>query len=140
MASKTDEFLNEWHRVVAEKDLDGLARLLAEDVSLGAPPYWPRFEGRAQAHHLLGLILDTIEGFSYRREWSHGSELALEFTGRVGELELQGIDLVSLDERFVVSRLDVLIRPANAVESLREIIAPQMARFLAGKSVENDAS
>jgi len=140
MASEIDEFLNEWHRIVAEKDLAGLEKLLAEDVSLGAPPYWPRFEGRAQVRHLLGLIFETIEGFTYRREWSHGSELALEFTGRVGELELQGIDLVSLDERFVVSRLDVLIRPANAVESLREIIAPQMARFLAGKSVENDAS
>jgi hypothetical protein len=132
MASEIDEFLNEWHRVVSKKDLDGLARLLAEDVSLGAPVYWPRFEGRAQVHHLLGLILETIEGFSYRREWSHGSELALEFSGRVGELELQGIDLLSLDNRFVVSRLDVLIRPANAVEALQEIIAPQMARFLAG--------
>lgn len=131
MANEIDEFLSEWHRVVAEKDLDGLQRLLAEDISLGAPPYWPRFEGRELVHHLLGLILDTIEEFTYHREWRNGRELALEFTGRVGELELQGIDLVSLDDRFVVGKLDVLIRPANAIESLRDAIAPQMAAFLA---------
>jgi len=58
-------------------------------------------------------------------------ELALEFTGRVGELELQGIDLISLDERLHIRSLDVMIRPINAVLSLREIIAPRMASFLA---------
>jgi hypothetical protein len=133
MTSEFDGFLTEWHRVVAEKDLDALKRLLAEDISLGAPPYWPRFEGRGLVHHLLGLILDTIEEFTYHREWRNGSELALEFTGRVGDLDLQGIDLVSLDDRFVVRRLDVLIRPMNAIEALRDTIAPRMAAFLARK-------
>ena len=40
------EFLSEWHRVVSEKDLDALWEVLADDVSLGAPPYWDRFQGR----------------------------------------------------------------------------------------------
>jgi hypothetical protein len=138
MTSRVDDFLTEWHRVVSERDLEALRQLLAEDVSLGPPPYWPRFEGRELVYYLLGLILETIEEFTYHREWRNGRELALEFTGRIGELQLQGIDLVTLDERFVVQKLDVLIRPTNAVDALREIIAPRMASFLARKA--DDAS
>ena len=128
------EFLTEWHRAVSEKDRGALLNLLAADVSLGAPPYWARVQGRELVHHLLGLILDTIEEFTYHREWQNGNELALEFTGRVGELELQGVDLVSLDDRFAIQSLDVLIRPAQAVDRLREIVAPQMATFIASRA------
>jgi len=131
VSSQVDEFLKEWHRIVSEKDLAALDVLLAEDLSLGAPPYWDRFRGRELVKHLLGLILDAIEGFTYRREWCDGRELALEFTGRVGDLELQGIDLITLDDGMCVQNLDVMMRPVNAVVALREIIRPQMAAFLA---------
>jgi hypothetical protein len=136
--NKHREFLTHWHRIVSEKDLDALSRILADDVSIGAPPYWARMQGRDLVHHLLGLIVNTIEGFTYRREWQKGSELALEFTGRIGECELQGMDLISLDDRGLIQNLDVLIRPANAIDLLRETIAPQMASFLARK-VEKSA-
>ena len=129
--AKAVAFLDEWHRIVAQRDLDALRGVLAEEVSLGAPPYWNRLRGRDLVHHLLGLIVVTIEGFSYHREWQDGRELALEFTGRVGGLDLQGIDLISLDERQRIRRLDVMIRPINAVIALRESIAPRMAAYLA---------
>jgi hypothetical protein len=126
-------FLREWHRIVAERDLDALRAVLAEGVSIGAPPYWQRFAGRDVVHHLLGIILHTIQGFTYHREWQDGSELALEFTGRVGELELQGIDLITLDDRLAIAKLDVLMRPLGAIEQLQKIVAPQMMEFFARK-------
>lgn len=127
------QFLAEWHRIVADKDVPALAALLADDVEIGAPPYWERIQGREVVQHLLGIIVDTIEEFTYHREWRDGSELALEFTGRVGSRELQGIDLISLDENGCIRRLDVLMRPVNAVVALREAVAPRMMEFLAGR-------
>jgi hypothetical protein len=124
-------FLTEWHRVVRERDVPALAALLAPDVEVGAPPYWEPFRGAALAQHLLGLILETVEGFTYHREWCDGAELALEFRGRVGALELQGIDLISLDAAGRIRRLDVLMRPVNAVNALIEKIAPRMLQYLA---------
>ena len=140
MAEDSAAFLDEWHRIVAQRDLQALGSVLAEDVSLGAPPYWGRLRGREIVHHLLVLIVNTIDGFTYHREWLKGRELALEFTGRVGELELQGIDLISLDERFRLQSLDVMIRPINAVLALREAIAPRMATFLAELAERGQAS
>ena len=134
MARANDEFLAKWHRLVEARDLVALEQILADDVSMGAPPYWDKLKGRPLVHHLLGLIIRTIEDFSYQREWHDDSrgqgEIALEFHGRVGELKLQGIDLISLNERGELQNLDVVIRPMNALEALRDVIAPQMMEFL----------
>lgn len=120
-------FLARWHRIVAEKDVDGLATILADDVTVGAPPYWTRFEGKAVAQKLLGIIVETIEEFTYHREWTSGRELALEFRGRVGGLDLQGIDLITLDDRGRIARLDVMIRPMNALVELQSRVVGRMA-------------
>lgn len=126
----SESFLNEWHRIVAEQDLDALMAVLAEDATIGAPPYWAKLEGRPLVHHLLGLIIETIEGFRYYREWQQDGELALEFRGRVGDLEVQGIDLITLDANGRVANLDVLMRPTNAILRLQEIIGPKMVDYL----------
>ena len=132
--ARNEAFLERWHRIVAERDLAGLHEELAEDVSLGVPPYWQRIEGRDTAEHLLGLVIHAIEDFTYHREWHDDSrgagEIALEFHGHVGEFDLQGIDLITLNDRNMVQNLDVLIRPMNALANLREVIAPQMMDFL----------
>ncbi len=129
-AMAADRFLDEWHRIVSMHDMEALRDALAEDVTIGAPPYWTRLEGRPIVHHLLGLIIETIEGFSYYREWQDGSELALEFQGKVGALDVQGIDLITLNEQGQIQNLDVLMRPTNTIIRLQEIVAPRMAEFL----------
>ncbi len=130
MSDKVREFLTEWHRIVAEKDLAALQGRLSEDVTMGAPPYWDKVTGRLTVHHLLGIIINTIDDFTYRREWIDCNELALEFTGHVGDRDLQGIDLITLDDDQRLVNLDVLIRPLNVLEELREIVTPQMIDFL----------
>ena len=115
---------------MAERDLKGLRSVLALEVALGAPPYWSKLKGVDLVYHLLGLIIETIDGFTYHREWESGPELALEFRGTVSGLDLQGIDLISLDANSQVRNLDVLMRPINAVSQLRDLIAPKMAEFL----------
>ena len=82
-AMSSESFLEQWHQIVAERDLDSLETLLLEDVTIGAPPYWSKLGGRRIVHRLLSLILETIEGFTYYREWRDGNELALEFRGKV---------------------------------------------------------
>jgi hypothetical protein len=140
LSEAAEQFLVEWHRIVARRDLDALREILAPDVSLAAPPYWSRFEEHDLVHHLLSLVLESVADFSYQREWWKQNELALEFTGRIGDLDLQGIDLITLDDSGRVSRLDVLIRPHDSVAALRDVIAPQMARFLAERSAADPGS
>ena len=138
MAAVQAEFLAKWHRLVEERDLIALETILASDVSMGAPPYWDKLHGRRIVHKLLGLIIHTIEDFTYHREWHDDSrnrgEIALEFRGHVGELSLQGIDIITLNDRGELQNLDVAIRPMSALAALRDIIAPQMMEFLREQS------
>lgn len=134
MTDTRQTFLDNWHQLVANQDLDALQDILAEDVSMGAPPYWDELQGRAIVHYLLGLIISTIEDFTYHRQWHSDSrgenEIALEFKGHVGEMNLQGVDLITLNDRGQLQHLDVMIRPMNALEALRDVIAPQMIEFI----------
>ncbi len=130
MTAPADPFLSEWHRIVAERDVAALGAVLAADVTLGAPPYWSKLTGRDLVQHLLGLIVHTIDDFTYHREWRDGPELALEFRGRVEEIELQGIDLITLNPEGRIQNLDVLMRPVNGIVALRDRIAPRMAEYL----------
>jgi len=136
MPQPTHDWLVEWHRIVSERDMEALREVLAEDVTMGAPPYWNKLQGRDVVHQLLGLIVETIEEFTYHREWRDGAELALEFRGHVGDRDLQGIDLISLDESGRVANLDVLMRPVNSVIALREVVAPKMVAYFVRRAKE----
>jgi hypothetical protein len=125
-----NDFLPRWHRIVREKDLAALGEIIAEDIAMGAPPYWAPLGGKALVQHLLGIIIDTIEDFTYHREFVQGAELALEFRGHVGEHQLQGIDLITLDADGRIKALDVMIRPINSLLALRDAVAPRMTAYL----------
>ena len=137
MGHRETEFLDHWHRIVETRDLDALGAILAESPTLGAPPYWQKLAGRDVVHHLLGIIIETIEGFTYHREWINESELALEFTGQVAGMDLQGIDLITIDPAGRLVNIDVMIRPINAVHALMERVTPRMTEFFAARAAQN---
>ncbi|MEO2137453.1 MAG: nuclear transport factor 2 family protein, partial [bacterium] len=58
----------------------------------------------------------------------------LEFEGHVGDCALQGIDLITLGEDGLITRLDVMIRPENALVLLRERVGPRMLEFFEAKA------
>lgn len=122
MSADSKAFLEQWHKVVAARDIDGLAAVLAEDVTLGAPPYWTKLETKEVVLRLLGIIINTIDEFTYHREWIDGPELALEFRGSVEGLDLQGIDLITLNDEGKVQNIDVMIRPMNTLAKLAGIV------------------
>ena len=127
-------FWERWHRIVADKDVDALRDILAPDVTMGPPPYWDRLQGRELVAHLLGIIINTIDDFTYHREWVDEHDLALEFQGHAGDIHLQGIDLICVNGDGLVTSLDVLMRPLNAIEALREVVAPQMVAYLTAQT------
>ena len=140
MDTATGTFLEHWHRAVATRDGPAFQALVAEEAKISAPVYWDAFEGRDVVVFLLGVIVRTIEDLTYHREWVDGRELALEFTGRVADRELQGLDLITLDDDHRLAQLDVLIRPLNAVEALREAVTPHMVEFLKSRSARQRPS
>lgn len=121
-------FLDLWHPIVFDRDLVALRELLAEDVVFRSPYVWRPYHGRQAAWLILSTVLDVFQEFTYHRELIDGDNLALEFSARVGDRSLKGIDLIRLDSDGRIVEFEVFIRPFNGLQALGE----EMSRRLAG--------
>lgn len=118
--------LTAWHRFIAEKDIVYLDNLLDDNVSFRPPTYWKTRIGKPITMLILSSVMEIFEDFEYRRQWIDGENWALEFSARIGDLALKGVDLVRLENNKIVD-LEVLIRPPNAINALRHEMVTRLA-------------
>lgn len=123
------DFLSAWHAAVAGRDAGALTSITADDCELHSPVLWKPKQGRAIVVHILGCVIATIDGFSYRREWIDGNEILLEFTGTVNGRSLVGFDKITLDADGRMARLEVLIRPLNTLIDFAQAMGPKVTAF-----------
>lgn len=116
----TTAFLKIWHEAVANKDLDLMASVVAEDATIQSPAYWTPKGPKPYVMMLLGAVTEAFEDFTYDKEWIDGQDLLLEFTAHVGQTELRGIDRITLNNDNKLQTLEVMIRPFNALVTMAE--------------------
>lgn len=108
-------------RVAAEaKDVELMTETLREDVVLHSPILFRGFEGREIVGQVLTHVAATLEGLTYVDEVQEGDSVVLRFQAKVGELELEGIDYLTLDGEGRVADLTVFMRPLKAVNAFNE--------------------
>jgi len=61
------------------------------------------------------------------RQFGGDAGYVLEFSARVGDVPLVGVDLVELDADGKITDVEVMMRPASAVQALAEEAAKRMA-------------
>jgi hypothetical protein len=104
-----------FRHAVETRDLDAAASLLAQDVVFHSPVTFHPYVGRDTVTRLLALVADTFEDFRYTDELAHGDAHALIFRASVGGRELEGIDLLRLDEQGLIADFTVMIRPVSGL-------------------------
>jgi hypothetical protein len=110
---------------VEAHDLGALAETLAPGVVLHSPVTYRPYAGRETVMALLRLIAATFEDFRYTDELHDAGVHALVFRARVGERELEGVDLLRLGADGLVADLTAIIRPLSGLAALAEAIGPQ---------------
>jgi hypothetical protein len=112
--------LETWHRMIAARDLSDLASIVHPDATFRSPmsinPYRPR-EALVLA---LSTVITLFEDFTYHRVLASedGLSVVLEFSARVGEKSLKGIDLIRFDTDGLIVDFEVMIRPLNGLQAL----------------------
>lgn len=124
-----NERLAEWHRVVFEQDYPALHTLLAPDMRFRSPFFWKAKEGPAIAGAILQAATAVFRDFAYHREWLDGNDWALEFSAKVGDLSVKGIDLIRWNEAGQIVEFEVLVRPANGLQALGMAMAAKLAEM-----------
>lgn len=112
----SQENLDKWHQVVHNKDMSLLRELLAEDVEFHSPTLWAPKKGRDITQYILKMVMDIFEDFEYQRQWVDDKNLALEFSARVDDKKIKGIDLIRWNEQGQIIHFEVMLRPMNGLQ------------------------
>jgi ketosteroid isomerase-like protein len=121
-------FLERWHGFVADGDPARLDAVLADDVVFHAPAYIKPRRGKAETKLVLATVAQVFEDFRYHRQWVEGDDIALEFSARIGKLDLKGVDLVRVNADGRAVDFEVMVRPINALEALFKAMAERIAQ------------
>ena len=105
---------------VETRDLDGMTAALAEDVVLHSPVTFRAFEGRAVVGHVLGTVMQVFEDFEYVDHLHSDTRSILLFRARVGEREVDGIDMVRENADGLIDDFTVMVRPLSGLTALAE--------------------
>jgi hypothetical protein len=100
---------------------------LADDVTFRSPAVYKPYHGKEQVAALLRLVATVFEDFRYTAEWRDGATTVLFFEARVGDRELQGIDILEENADGLVGQLTVMIRPLSGLQAVAQTMAERMA-------------
>jgi hypothetical protein len=108
-------------RAAAEaKDFGAAEELFAENAVFRSPVVYKPYEGRDQIKVLLSAVVQVFEDFRYLEQVETGDAAVLMFEARVGDKQLQGVDILKFgpDDRIV--EMTVMVRPMSGVHALAE--------------------
>ena len=104
-----------------------MEELFAEDVSFRSPVVFKPYEGREAISMLLGAVVEVFEDFRYTDQVESGDTAVLIFEARVGDRELNGVDILRFDADDRIVELMVMVRPMSGVQALAEAMQTKLA-------------
>ena len=112
---------------VEAKDLGAMRDALHPDVVFRSPVVYKPYEGREAVSRVLAAAVEVFEDFRYVAEVTEGDREVLVFEARVGERELQGVDILRLNDDGLVAELIVMVRPMSGMLALAEGMRARLA-------------
>jgi hypothetical protein len=122
--------LERWHALVAARDFGGLDELLADDVVFQSPAVHAPQVGKAITKKYLVAamhVLDTGQ-FRYVGEWHGEGSAVLEFETAIGDVQVNGVDMIGWNATGQITKFKVMLRPVKALQA----VVPLMAQALQG--------
>lgn len=120
--------LEEWHRIVRERDPEGLDDLLADDVVFHSPVVHTPQRGKPLTAMYLAAAVIVLgqPSFRYLREIVGTSEAVLEFVVEVDGIEINGVDMIRWNEAGRITDFKVMIRPLKAINLIHQKMAAML--------------
>jgi SnoaL-like protein len=106
--------------------MDAAVALLADDVVFHSPVVFRPYQGREAVGTILRAVVEVFEDFEYVREIADGPDQALVFRARIGDRQLEGLDLLRLDRSGAITELTVMVRPLQGVLALAEAMKAKL--------------
>jgi ketosteroid isomerase-like protein len=112
----------EFKAAVEAGDIVGGTALFADDITFHSPVKFQPFEGIDAVRALFGVLQRTFEDFRYVGEYEGPNGHVLHFRTVVNGKQVEGIDLIELDQDGRIGTFTVMIRPQSALTAVGEAI------------------
>ena len=121
-----------WHDMIDRKDMSGLAAIVHPDAVFRSPVAHTPYHSAAAVMMALNAAVVVLEDFTYYRQLASddGLSVVLEFSARVGDKVLKGIDLVRFDAEGRIVEFEVMVRPLAGLQALATAMAPRVGATL----------
>lgn len=112
--------LDTWHHMVASRDLSNLLSIVRPDAVFRSPMANTAYTSAPALMLALSTVIQVFEDFTYHRQLAtdDGLNIVLEFSARVGDKQLKGIDLVRFNEQGQITEFEVMVRPLSGLQAL----------------------
>ncbi|PTT21105.1 polyketide cyclase [Acidovorax sp. HMWF029] len=109
-----------WHQMVASRDLSNLLSIVHSDAVFRSPMANTAYTSAPALMLALSTVIQVFEDFTYHRQLAtdDGLNIVLEFSARVGDKQLKGIDLVRFNEQGQITEFEVMVRPLSGLQAL----------------------
>jgi hypothetical protein len=110
-------------------DMDAALATLSPDVVFHSPAVFHEYRGIESVGGLLRIVAQTFEDFRYTDTLSGDADApvhALIFRARVGDRELEGMDLVRVGADGLIEDFTVMVRPASGLMALAQALGPKV--------------
>jgi hypothetical protein len=114
-----------WHRIVDERDVEGLDALLADDAVFHSPVVHTPQVGKPITKKYLTAAFHVFfnDSFRYVRELQGDRDAVLEFEVKLDGITVNGVDMIKWNDAGKISEFKVMLRPLKAVNLIHQKMA-----------------
>ncbi|MEO0494961.1 MAG: nuclear transport factor 2 family protein [Actinomycetota bacterium] len=150
-AEPIHDVLDRWHQHLKGRLPGGLDALLHEDCVFLSPVVFSPQRGREISKLYLSAAANVLPGddtgagsqepagtddghgaFRYTKRIVQGHHAMLEFETMVGDISVNGVDIITCDDDGWITEFKVMMRPYKALDAVREQMASMMDKLSAG--------
>ncbi len=133
--------LAKWHAMIAAGSLQDLPNIVHPDAVFRSPMALHPYQPAAALILALNTVIKVFEDFTYHRQLASddGLNAVLEFSARVGDKQLKGIDLVRFDEDGKIVEFEVMVRPLSGLQALGAEMGARLAEKMPAFKVKSAA-
>ena len=120
--NKTRAYLKKWHEGLTSNDPKLLDEILDESCVFTSPIVFKPIEGKEMSKLYLmgaGQTFD-MDRFEYVRELVDGLDSVLEFETYIGDISVNGVDIIRWNDEGKIIDFKVMIRPLQAIGALQK--------------------
>ncbi|MQA73173.1 MAG: nuclear transport factor 2 family protein [Solirubrobacterales bacterium] len=109
-----------FRKAAEEGDFSRLEELFADDVVFRSPVVYEPYRGREATGVILAAVVRVFEDFRYVDQVETGAVAVLRFEARIGDRELEGVDILRFGADGRAVELTVMVRPMSGMHALAE--------------------